>query len=775
MGTHIARPRFRTRWVWLCATASFAALAAGAANAQHADGAAAKPAAAEGAVSEVVVTAQRRAERVMDVPLSVSAFSAEALAGAGVADTSALQVATPGLIYSKEGSSVQFYIRGVGNEVPLPGAESSVAFYVDGIYVSQMIGSFDDFADLDHVEVLQGPQGTLYGRNALGGAINITTKKPSRDRYVADVEATYGNYNRAQAKVYVSGPLNDRIAFSLGGTRVSTHGWVLNAFTGKHVENENYYSLRFKLAADLGENTHATLAVDRFWRHDTRNQVFGAANALPVAAVLPQASVLAAGLPPGPLKGILASLPDRPVQFADGKTVVYNDADPVERDAVNGVSLTLTHSFDHFEATSLTAYRDLTAYSRADADGTNRPIQTIYSDPQRGRTFSQDVHLASSQKLLGVSWLAGASYFRDHSGYSPLELSDIRLPLAGLPPTIAINGQIETDAIAGYAQGVYDLTDQFSLTLGLRYNNEKKKVLRQDTIIPAFGLTLHNPGAPSEKTWDSLAVHAGVQFKPTPGWMLYAALDQGFKSGLFDVTDPDPPVRCTTNASGFCLVPVNQEKINAFQAGAKGRLLDGRADVELAGFYYDYKNLQTSTVSPSGSPIIQNAASARIGGAELKVRAALTDNLSLQAAGTALFEANYEKFIGRSFVADFVNGGFLPVTADMSHNRMPRAPRFSGSLGPTYELPIGAAKLILNGNLYYTSSYFLDPSHSTRVGGYTLLNASARYVAGNGVSVSLWGRNLSNKRFEQSALLLSSKLVTWNEPRMYGVTLSYEY
>ncbi len=201
----------------------------------------------------------------MDVPLSVTAYSGEAIAAVGVADTSTLQVATPGLIYSKEGSSVQFYIRGVGNEVSVPAAESSIAFYVDGVYVTQMIGSFEDFADLERVEVLQGPQGTLYGRNALGGAINITTKAPSRDKFVADVAATAGNYGRKQGRAYVSGPINDKVAFSLAATRVSTDGWVRNLFNGQRVENENYYwrrisvrthPLRSRLTA-FGEMTRA--------------------------------------------------------------------------------------------------------------------------------------------------------------------------------------------------------------------------------------------------------------------------------------------------------------------------------------------------------------------------------------------------------------------------------------------------------------------------------------------------------------------------------------
>src|SRR5260370_6357206 len=188
-----------------------------------------------------------------------------------------------------------------------------------------MIGSFEDFADLDRVEVLQGPQGTLYGRNALGGAINITTKAPSRDKFVADVDATAGNYGRKQGKAYVSGPIDDKVAFSIAATRVSTDGWVRNLFNGKRVENEDYYDIRMKLAADLGEDTPLTLAVDRFWRDDTRNEIFGAAtDVLPAAAVIPQTSALAATLPPGPARNILASLPDRPAHWADGKWTVYN-------------------------------------------------------------------------------------------------------------------------------------------------------------------------------------------------------------------------------------------------------------------------------------------------------------------------------------------------------------------------------------------------------------------------------------------------------------------
>jgi iron complex outermembrane receptor protein len=729
-----------------------------------------------GEVQEIVVTAQRRAENVVDVPLSVTAYSGEAIAAAGVADTSALQIATPGLIYSKEGSSVQFYIRGVGNEVSVPSAESSVAFYIDGVYVTQMIGSFEDFADLERVEVLQGPQGTLYGRNALGGAINITTKAPSRDKFVADVAATVGNYGRKQGSAYISGPINDKVAFSFAATRVSTDGWVRNLFNGQEVENEDYYDIRMKLTADLGESTPVTLAVDRFWRDDTRNQVFGAAtDVLPVAAVLPLAPVLAATLPPGPVRNSLANLPDRPALWANGEWTVYNNTPPVERDLVQGISLKVAHNFGLFDMTSISSYRDLRSFSRADADGTNRPIQVIFSDPQRGRTAIEDVNLASKDKVLGVSWLAGASYLHDLSGYLPLDLENITLPLAGLPPNIGINAREETTAAAGYVQGTYDIREDLSLTVGLRYNSETKKLLEQDTLIPAFGLSIPSQGAPSQTTWNSFPIHGGLQYKPSTDWMVYFAYDKSFKSGLYDVTNTSPPVPCTQNASGLCAVPVNQEEIIALQAGVKGRLFDGRAEMELSGFHYDYKNLQTSTVNALGSPIIQNAANATIDGADFKVRAALTDHLALQAGGSVLADARYVKFIGASFVEDPVHGGYDPVTADMSGNRLPRAPRFSGNIGPLYTIPIGEAKLTLSGNLYYTTSYYLDPAQITQVGSYTLTNASAVYKLPDGLSFSLWGRNLSDTRFPQSALLLTSKLLTWNEPRMYGFTVRFEY
>ena len=781
MITYDEKSTCRSRWARLNAVVSLSVLVARIASADQASMSAVNaadppPASGVGEVQEIVVTAQRRAEKVMDVPLSVTAYSGEAIAAAGVADTSALQDATPGLIYSKEGSSVQFYMRGVGNEVSVPSAESSVAFYIDGVYVTQMIGSFEDFADLERVEVLQGPQGTLYGRNALGGAINITTKAPSRDALVADIAATAGNYGRKQGSAYISGPINDKVAFSIAATQVTTDGWVRNLFNGQEVENEDYYNIRMKLAADLGENTALTLAVDRFWRDDTRNQVFGAASGvLPVAAVLPQAPVLAATLPPGPLRNSLTNLPDRPALYTNGEWTVYNDTPPSERDLVQGFSLKVAHSFGLFDMTSISSYRDLRSFSQADADGTNRPIQVIFSDPQRGRTAIEDVNFASHDKVLGVSWLAGASYLHDMSGYLPLALENITLPLAGLPPNIGINAREETTAAAGYVQGTYDIRENLSLTVGLRYNSETKKLLEQNTLVPAFGLTIPNLGAGSQTTWNSFPLHGGLQYKPSADWMLYVAYDRGYKSGLYDVTNTSPPVPCTQNASGFCAAPVNQEEIIAFQAGVKGRLFDGRAEVELSGFHYDYKNLQTSIVNSLGSPIIQNAANATIDGADFKVRAALTDHLALQAGGSVLADAKYVKFIGESFVEDPVHGGYDPVTADMSGNRLPRAPRFSGNIGPLYTIPIRESKLTLSGNLYYTTSYYLDPAQITQVGSYTLMNASVIYKLPDGLSFSLWGRNLGDTRFPQSALLLTSKLLTWNEPRMYGFTVRFEY
>jgi iron complex outermembrane receptor protein len=400
----------------------------------------------------------------------------------------------------------------------------------------------------------------------------------------------------------------------------------------------------------------------------------------------------------------------------------------------------------------------------------------VFSDPQTGRTFTQDLHLASRRDLFGISWLAGASYLHDASGYSPVRFPmPILGPLQGIGSELDINGQIQTDAVAGYAQVTYHILRNFSLTGGLRYNSETKKVTRQDVILPSFDLTIPNPGAPSEKTWDSLAVHAGIEYKPSTDWLVYFSYDQGFKSGSFNVTDPRPPVPCTQNASGFCMVPVNQEEINAYQGGVKGRFLDGRAEVELTGFYYDYTNLQTSVVGPNGSPILENAANASIYGLDFKLRAAITRSLTIQAAGTELIEAKYDRFVGLSYVPNLLNGGFNPVTADMSGNRLPRTPRFSGNVGPVYTTQIGGSKLILSSNLYYSSSYYLDPSHLAQVGSYVLWNARAEYKLANGISFAVWGRNLTQERFVQSALFLTSKLQSWNEPRMFGLTVSYEY
>ncbi|MFA5631252.1 MAG: TonB-dependent receptor [Porticoccaceae bacterium] len=718
-------------------------------------------------IEEIIVTAQRRSQNLLDTPMSIAAATGEALESAGVVDTLSLSMVTPGLVVGSSAVYAQTYLRGIGNDSTTPGTESSVAVYVDGVYRAQLISGLQTFVNLERVEVLKGPQGTLYGRNALGGAINIVTRDIERNEMHLDTAFTVGNKGRREARFYASSPLGERAGASLGAMTSRSDGFVTNLFDGSRLEEDDYYALQARFTFDVSERTNLLISADRFERDDTRGTAYGQGSAVPLAAVLPQASMLAQAFPEGSLaRAQLEGVADRAARFTNEPWQVHNDAPAMNKTVDQGISVKLTHDFDVLQFTSISSYRDLNFEGLFDADASSRPIFTFGARDQVGRQFMQDFQLVSTLGDSPYSWIAGAMYIEDHSGYQNIRqiFPVLGVLMAGVPE-VQVDGQIDTEAVAVYAQGSYDFNESLRATLGVRYSDEKKTMLRADTILPLFGMTFPTPGVPDARRWDAFTPHFSLEYRLANDILLYGLIDRGFKSGTYNITD-------TTGANA-----VNPEKITAYQAGLKGRFFEHRVAAEFAAFYYDYSDLQAQVPDPnSGVTKLQNAASATLYGLDASLQAALSDRFGLQVSA-ALLHARYDDYIGLSQEPDLLNGGNEAVSRDFSDNDMVRAPRYTLSASLDYRLPLSTGATIkFNLNGFYSSSYYFDPANRVEQGGYTLLNARLSYLFAKGFSVAGWGRNLTDKAVLSSHNPFAmGDAWQWNEPRTYGVTLQYSF
>ncbi|MFD1789839.1 TonB-dependent receptor [Sphingomonas floccifaciens] len=708
---------------------SVAALAAAPAAAQDSTQTQTEAEAAENS-GDIIVTARRRAESLRDVPIAVTAFTGAQLEAAGAIDITDIAATTPNVtleVSRGTNSTLSAFIRGVGQQDPVGGFEAGVGIYLDDVYLNRPQAAVMDIYDVERVEVLRGPQGTLYGRNTIGGAVKYVTRRLSDDPS-AMAKVTYGSYNQIDGIVSGSVPLGDT-GLKVGGAfaRLTRDGFGENTTTGLENYNKDIWAARGTLQYEPSSSAFFRLSGD--YTLDNSNPRGGHR------------------LIPGIVSGtpVLADVYD-----SRGALVT-----PKQRVKAYGGSF-----FAELKPANWLTFRSITGYRK---DDTATPIDfdalpavqvdvpSLYNNEQ----FSQEAQLLVNTG--GLSLLTGL-YYLDAKART---VFDVRLP-GGV--TALTFGDVKTDTVAIFGDATYDFSPQISVSVGGRYtwDNRKAQVLRQTFLgggSPFFGgagtLFATTSDFRGDGSFSKFTPRASVSFKPTPDHNIYASYSKGFKGGGFDPRGQS--TACRTPAGAVCtptqvydFLSFDPETVDSYEVGYKASLFDNRLNFALAAFHAAYKDVQVpgsigTTINGQQTfiGVTTNAGRARINGLEAEVNATLARDFAgtgsrVTLSGTAGYlDAKYTRFIDSRGI-DVASRRRIQNTPDLTA---------SGTLAAS--LPVGEGTLGASTTVSYRSDsqQFELRTPMLDQPGYALWDANLTYDINRNLTLGVHGRNLTDKRY----------------------------
>jgi iron complex outermembrane receptor protein len=728
---------------YLRTASALGALALSLGTAAHASAQTGQTTADSSGLEEIIVTAERRETSVQDTPASIIAMSGDALRGAGVESTLDLQKVAPGVAVSTNGPTAQIYIRGVGTNF---GGDQSVAVHVDGVYQVSTQAALQEMLGVDRLEVLRGPQGTLYGRNATAGVVNIVTRRPTMD-FALEGDIEIGNYDHFRQRALVNVPIvDDKAALLVTVSNTNRDGFRYNPFLDDRIDDEHQWAVRGKLLVRPTDNLEILLSANYSDADDSRTLGFKVNKNVfaPQVDLLPQL-----GLPGG-------TIPDDP-------KLIYSDKDSVAHNNQYGASAHIDWDLGGVMVKSLSAYQVTKSNEDIDIDGTEIPYFNGFTDGGKTSWFSQELQLLS-QNDGPLQWIAGLYFLKDkrrERGVYTTPLFD-ELGLSDGP--IGRDFDQGTRAMAAFGQITYNLTEKLRLTAGARISRERKTATQYVDATVANGVE-----GKGSKTWTAFTPKVGIDYSITDDVMLYASVTKGFKSGGFNESATDL---------------FDPEYIWSYEAGIRTSFLDNRLRFNATGFYYDYSNIQVNQALPAPDPVtgatteVANAASARVKGVEFELQALPFRGLQL-GANVSILDTEYRDFISPNTEIDG-----SPVV-DLSGNKLPRAPKFAATLSAQYTVDIGnAGALSLQADLYHQSRVFFTAFNNFndvygKQTSYELINARIGFTSANERwNIALFGRNLSDKVYKQNvirALGFFGQLDLLAPPRTYGVQLGFKF
>lgn len=715
--------------VSILAWSAIGALTTGPAYAQSTNTGAAD-ASSEAKLEDIIVTAQKRSERLQDVPIAVTAVKGEQLSALGVESAVDLRVAAPSLNSTNSNGYFASSIRGVGSLNFAALAESPVALYIDGVYVAAAQANELTLNNVQSVEVLKGPQGTLFGRNSTGGVIQITTAVPS-DITTGKFDVSYANYETVIGNAYLSGGLTDNLAADIAITgRTQAEGWGKDIVTGSNVsQTKRDISIRSKLAWKPGPDTTVTV-IGSYWDGD------GSAGTNTAY--------------PGKFSG--------PVPGRVNPDLGYNtdsNIDFVRSGSSAGATLKIDHNFDNFRISSISAYRRTTDFVGEDLDFTPVNAESLEAR-QRDKQFTQELQISSTGSSR-LNWTAGLYYFDARSSYQPL---DLHLTGAGL--NLTLYDELTARSGAAYAQATYEILDATNLTLGGRYTTERRGDIDNSQIlnIPFLGFTIPTAFPDRHVTADKFTYRVSLDHRFSDEVLAYAAMNTGFKSGGYN---PNAPAEA----------PYRPETIKAYEVGLKTDLFARRLRFNVAGFYYDYGDIQVQKLENS-SIFVFNGASARIYGTDVDFTAVLSNAFTLT-GGINWISPQFQNFSNCSVSSPA--GGQPLSTGSCNGHQIPFAAKFTGSVAGNYSAPVGRGTLQATANVYFNSGFYFEPDNVVRQPSYAKLATSVKWRSDRGFTIGLFGRNLTQRRTAGFAAsqIDGNVVVTYDEPRVFGATLGYEF
>ena len=713
--------------------------------------------ASDAGLGEVVVTAQRREESLQEVPIAVTSISGELLEAAGAQDLTAVSQTIPNVTLENSratNSTLTAFIRGVGQQDPVAGFEQGVGIYLDDVYLNRPQGAVLDVYDVERIEVLRGPQGTLYGRNTIGGAVKYVTRRLDPDAHTLRARVNVGNYS--QRDVVLSGSLRASDTFRLGAAvaRLTRDGFGRNLTTGEENYDKDVLSGRVSAEWQPTENLLVRLSGDYTDDDSAPRQGY---------RLLPTASTAQREL----LRGRFDTLA--------GVTALS----PITRNEFKGKGGALHVDWTLGEAwtlRSITAFREDESLAPIDFDSTAAPNFDVPAEYTNEQT-SQEFQVVFEGERLAV---VGGAYYLDANAFNAF---DVRLN------TIAsfTLGDVDTKTWALFGEATWDLTDTVSVTLGGRYTDDERssRVVRQNFLgarSPYFGGTGASLTVPvvvngqpvvpefnGQRTDTAFSPRAIVAWQPTDDLNLYASYSEGFKGGGFD---PRGNFANADVRAGFL-----PEFVDSYEVGAKASVLGGMGTINTAVFFADYSDVQIPgsviVQTPTGTSFVgtvTNAGAAEIKGVEFESAWRFTDAFSATLA-VGWIDAEYTEFL--------VSGVNVASSRDVQNT-----PDWTGNLGLAYGLPLGPGRLSLNGSAAYrgATQQFEFAIPLLDQDAFWLYDASVTWASDDGTwKAGVYGRNLSDERYVTSgynfpgAASDNSVLAFYGNPRTWTASIEYRF
>jgi len=713
------------------------------------------------ALEEIVVTAQKRAENLQDVPISVTALSSNALETTGFDNLSDLSRLTPSLQLSNFGPIAFVTLRGIGNENTTAGGDPSVALHYDGVYLGRPVATLFTAFDTERVEVLRGPQGTLYGRNATGGSINYITKKPT-DEFAAEGDLTYGDYDRKRARLALNAPLSDGFAARVVGFWEDRDGFTENTFEGGENAND---------ADNWGIRGHFLIEPE-----DSNFSILFSANYVESGGVGSQpelrepfpGSTTGQNLAGPPIPGTNNYLVDGVPLVNDLRPFIESEnTDQFQNNEFLLLSATIEYDFGNMTLKSITGYVETSFNSLSDQDYSPLPLAELLLT-EDSEQFSQELQLLSNNEG-AFNWILGAYYFHEDATRRSQFFGsryDIIAGMAGVPSGFSVGGDITSESYAFFVQGTYEVTEQLSLTAGIRYTNDSKEGVNS-------GFQFQPPAYSGEvgADFDRVTYRIAADYNVTEDVLLFASFSTGYKSGGINQV----AIPALTN-------PVfAPETVDAVEVGLKSQLLDRRLQINTSFYYNQYNDLQFQVFGLFG-PEAFNAEGATVKGIEIEVVALPAEWLQLDGA-LGYTDAKFDEQI--------VQG------VQLEGNRVQRTPEWTFNAGATatWDLEdMGSIRFRAEVNhtseIFYTAfnrnGGFSDPGGSDLAESFTNANFRLFWTSQDDrYSVEAYLTNAFNtvqigNVFRDIGFLDipgggGPENITYKPPRQFGVTVGFKF
>lgn len=672
---------------------------------------------AQAQLEEVIVTAQKKSENLQDVAIAVSAFSEETLRNASINNIIDVTAMTPGFAISNYNPTTPApYIRGVGTNSSSVGDDASVGVFIDEVYAGRAGAFNSEMFDIARVEVLRGPQGTLYGRNVAGGAVNIITNNPTEELQ-GRVELTAGDYDLLGLSGVISGSLSDD-GSSRGRLAVSAKerdGWVSNVLTGSKLRDEDNLNVRGKLDVDLSDSLYMQIGMD-YSKDDLKG---------------PAARATVAQLPGNPS--------DKVSLYDDGFT---------ER-TIKGVSVKLVWDVAGGALTSITAYRS-NDYAFFDDTTGNWQLPLTNEATEDSRQFTQELRFSAETETLGYT--VGLYVFDEDIDRWESFDSSRGFGVVGISRP-EFDGSIASRSMSAFGELAWSLSDQLTAIVGGRYTWDKKDAELKAVNPDKLGFLVEPYDVSPSEDWKKFTPKLGLEYQASDTVLLYATWAQGYKAGGFNGLAPIKSAAAT---------PFNEEIATNYEIGMKGDFLDQTLRFNTAVFYTDYSDLQNFYLDLQALKVVSATADAEIYGAELELWYSPVEGLDVFVAGSWL-ETEYKSFAANPAVKG---------------NQLMRAPKTTASGGVQYRMPIAdIGDLLARVDLMYSDKMYFDTVNTAAISAdsYTLVNARIGLEFNSGWGVSLWGKNITDETYVQHSFTIfgDDSHPIYGEPRMWGVTATY--